>query len=506
MKNIIYIIICLLAVSLSHSLLAQKPAECEPFTVGTIVDTDPEIITAPLPILPTYPNPNPTPPPVDDYREIIWLHGLGGDGSSWADAPDATTSSGTAVAGYPKRKARSYVMDYSTYGGHPILSAIEQINNVVLGDIRPQVEDTKDMNFVIAHSQGGVIARGLDDKYIQQEANPNEDDSRLFNGIVTFGTPHQGAQVLNNKDMFEPFAIRACEGLTVAPITELVESNPILDIFSGTIQEKRLQLCEFFGETLLPLVFNDFDQQITEGYKVGGDFITDLNNAPPSPINKVAFYGIEQDNNDLFWRLFYSLVKTKVNDFPTFGAQNGEQHFVDSINMVRMRYQGLMEFAQSEIDWLDDNLWWLCPVSILDAAIACVNALSAQNDHVERRNAYRIAIDWYNNVNNQYKTIIGARIRHEIVDTYCRCEMQVTYQNPCPEDCGEISVVDYVTYTEKPSDGVVLAESAMNFPGLASPNHARVLQGSNHQQMRNDQNTKIALKALFSGNEGLPYF
>ncbi|MBP7272773.1 MAG: hypothetical protein KA974_02975 [Saprospiraceae bacterium] len=60
---------------------------------------------------------------------------------------------------------------------------------------------------------------------------------------------------------------------------------------------------------------------------------------------------------------------------------------------------------------------------------------------------------------------------------------------------------------EKPSDGVVLAESAMNFPGLASPNHARVLQGSNHQQMRNDQNTKIALLQIFDNmNELTPDF
>ena len=48
----------------------------------------------------------------------------------------------------------------------------------------------------------------------------------------------------------------------------------------------------------------------------------------------------------------------------------------------------------------------------------------------------------------------------------------------------------------KPSDGVVLAESAKSFPG-SKPGGP--LEGSNHFQMRNDSQLKIKLKDLYDG-------
>jgi hypothetical protein len=44
------------------------------------------------------------------------------------------------------------------------------------------------------------------------------------------------------------------------------------------------------------------------------------------------------------------------------------------------------------------------------------------------------------------------------------------------------------------SDGIVLEESASNYPGAE---HSVELFGSNHQQMRNDRNTERALLELF---------
>ena len=52
----------------------------------------------------------------------------------------------------------------------------------------------------------------------------------------------------------------------------------------------------------------------------------------------------------------------------------------------------------------------------------------------------------------------------------------------------------------KPSDGVVLAESAKNFPGAAV---GKALEGSNHFQMRNDSQLKKALNGLYNGDNGI---
>jgi hypothetical protein len=56
----------------------------------------------------------------------------------------------------------------------------------------------------------------------------------------------------------------------------------------------------------------------------------------------------------------------------------------------------------------------------------------------------------------------------------------------------------YFVTVDKPSDGVVLTESAMAFPGA----QAEEMPGSNHQQMRNDSNTKAKMLKLLGGGFG----
>ena len=56
----------------------------------------------------------------------------------------------------------------------------------------------------------------------------------------------------------------------------------------------------------------------------------------------------------------------------------------------------------------------------------------------------------------------------------------------------------------KPNDGVVLQESAQNYPG-ASNGDDNKMTGSNHLQMRNDSNTETKLEELMSGLYN-PYF
>ncbi len=50
----------------------------------------------------------------------------------------------------------------------------------------------------------------------------------------------------------------------------------------------------------------------------------------------------------------------------------------------------------------------------------------------------------------------------------------------------------------KPSDGVVLAESAKTWPGVNAVGEP--MKGSNHFQMRNDSQLKIALLSLYNGD------
>jgi len=59
-------------------------------------------------------------------------------------------------------------------------------------------------------------------------------------------------------------------------------------------------------------------------------------------------------------------------------------------------------------------------------------------------------------------------------------------------------------YLKNQSDGIILAESAMNGPGANYP--VQVMMGSNHFQMRNDSKTKFATEEIFERGIGSLYF
>ena len=59
-------------------------------------------------------------------------------------------------------------------------------------------------------------------------------------------------------------------------------------------------------------------------------------------------------------------------------------------------------------------------------------------------------------------------------------------------------------YLKNQSDGIILAESAMNGPGANYP--VQVMMGSNHFQMRNDSKTRQATVLIFERGIGGTYF
>ncbi|NJO92709.1 MAG: hypothetical protein HC831_29880 [Chloroflexia bacterium] len=81
------------------------------------------------------------------------------------------------------------------------------------------------------------------------------------------------------------------------------------------------------------------------------------------------------------------------------------------------------------------------------------------------------------------------------------------YSGSLTTGCSDTNADPIVSYipiepqVEVDSDGVVVAESARGFPGAQTA----IMDGSNHQQMRNDDNTKKRLTELYNGLYG-PYF
>lgn len=106
--------------------------------------------------------------------------------------------------------------------------------------------------------------------------------------------------------------------------------------------------------------------------------------------------------------------------------------------------------------------------------------------------AYYHAYQWFNNADDVWKYMIG----HSTVGPdpngigYCEGLDSYIRQTECMVN-GGIAWYPNIVKILKPSDGVVLAESAKSFPGLRP---GGPLQGSNHFQMRNDSQLKLRLK------------
>lgn len=156
-------------------------------------------------------------------------------------------------------------------------------------------------------------------------------------------------------------------------------------------------------------------------------------------------------------------------------------------------------------------------------------------------NAYNRGVEFMHNFDDQYRVFIGSKVSQTVqVPVYnpqCQCIVNPSWSNetivinidpnqiPSGYNCetfpnsSEINYYlpahlvaegvtcsnyfDYNTVIEwinKPSDGVVLAESAMNIPQATwAP---QPVHGSTHMAIRNDKNMPIALKKIFDGGVG----
>lgn len=472
----------------------------------------------------------PAPPPKGDPevfdfegdRIIFWVHGLAGSNASWSRAAEATAVSGAPT--HPDYPARKAVNDLPTYTDFSMNNAAFSVNNAMwdskgaymsLGDVLPE------QNIAIGHSQGGLVIRNVDRLFPQNDAGLDFEPYRVapFGGMVTFGTPHQGAQILNNvdfngPDMARQFATKTCNDLGAGPIQEKLNTVDlgILNIFNGIARnalsgaggQLLSQSCNVLGNVVVPIFFDDFTSGITEDYKVGSPALATLN-AYASDIPKVGFYGVETE--PVMWRNSFFIGVQEPNVFTPFEANN-DNALVNMSNAMNQEYLAkFLHWQSAEAFYATRTRLFCNPIPLPGCSIWRARRAEAR----KIRDAYQRGVNWFNTANDEYKKIIGAIAPVATTQHYCECVNFATNevtQTPIndPSDCQVVLNREQACYpvtqttiemVEKPSDGVVLAESAGNFPGAAQNVK---MPGSNHQQMRNDENLKKGLLKLFSGS------
>lgn len=527
-------------------LTAQNTIDCAnnsfrsvPVTTKTGTNT---IFTQPAPV--RVPPTGPLGPNIDK-RFVFWMHGIGGNDGAWQDAFAATEAN--LVSDYPARDCHNRVMDYFNFSS-AISSAGVKIKTDMedLSDGKHQNPSSAYMNFIIAHSQGGLVARSVD-RIFDAEGNSSTNFRRM-GGIVTFGTPHQGAMIINNVlpqngnvNMLDQFTKSACTDLSSGIIAEKTGSSWLISLFlNGSFVERITDtLCNNIGVFIPKYAFKDFNQKITQDYRVGSAYLDSLNK-DTSSIHHLAFYGIEDDET-MAWRTMHYLFN-KPNDEDYFDAIHDSIGVVwanDNRKRYIARYEAWYALAQSYGSYPSSLLFNLTHDPVWQAVI-CQNLGLPQNclNNVTNlwsiSNAWRKGVNWWNTANDQYRAIIGAIEYQTQIGPQCYCQSchEWEYTGECIQwgeeyehdvnDCtneGENGLYGrelrrcsqrngvYLVKNTKPADGIVLAESAGKYPignGQYAP--AEVMPGSNHQQMRNDSNTKKKLRAVFDGNTADPWF
>jgi len=425
-------------------------------------------------------------------RKVFWIHGYQGNDLAWEKPGNYAEET---------YRIKSYYPDYSSTQ-ESLASCSENLRNDIVNDVDGEL-GYKD-HFVIAHSMGGLVVRDMGELY-------NLDGKRLFNGIITIGTPHLGAHaastLTNEPKKLEMAAYEICTKLGAGPAAENVNGREIIGPFATIFGISKIltdEICTSASEMGVPLATSLFETGIEKEINV--------ENAPAIPPmateNRAAFYGTEDDDNETLAVRFMGSMIAPPGDYPLFEAGASDQVGLDTFAKHNLYYYNKYNYYKSN----EIRLWYFSSPAI---------TLGLYLYHRNLKNAWKKGVDWFPTYNPTWKSIIKAS-EFKVGQIGCECEyydydvLSGTQIFPGAEDCSEFednsspihSVICYpligLLEITKPSDGFILKESAI---GGAEVNYPiREMPGSNHFQMRNDDNTKDAIYKIFFEGLGRAFF
>lgn len=453
----------------------------------------------------------------DGTRVVYFIHGLGGSEASWLRAGVACSNRDANTNGFRARNVESSIIDYSNYTetdmNAPLIALINHIRNNTLNS-RPEYNPDRSKNFIIAHSQGGVVARSLlrNDTYLN---NPSA-QTRGYGGLVTVASPLQGARILNNVAQITDMANDGCTNLAKGPTSTFVAQT----IFSILGRDIPSSICNIATSKILPYLFKGALDSITRSYYVGAPWIDSLNYSCNTPqykqIPKVAFYGVEPNEN-IFWRTL-NWFRHSPNG-PSYWEANDDYMFYNlEIHPRILQYNGNYVAYKNSKTNLENNWGWYFSGGIVGVA-TYFTLLQSYNNKID---AWGSGVEWFNRANDRWLATIGGveYVEDQTQSLYLCYNLFNTPRFQYVTNsafCLPPNIILYKQAIYKPiykeSDGVVLAESAYNLPDAThAPIRLRgIMQsggsftGSSHMQIRNDGALKESLNQLFNGEYGM-YF
>lgn len=418
-------------------------------------------------------------------RNVFWLHGYQGNETSFVKPGDDVEA---------RFRVNSRRPDYNASQAS-LASSAENVEIDINDAINGQINTER--NFIIAHSMGGLVARTLGDL-------ENASGKPLYNGLITLGTPHQGAfaanTLVNNQALINSALTKACNALAAGPLDEAINNTGVvgsLGVMFGFTGGILTTACDAGVGIGFPLVDSFASTGVEE------ELTTDAAvNIPPMPTdNKAVFFGVENDDNETLTPRFMGSLLNAPGLSPLYGADELDAMGIAAVAGELDFYVERMNYWQGVHDFICDGaLFGLCWTSAEIIA-----------------ESYRDGVRWFPTLNPVWKELIGATQTELIAEGDCDCYFEGNYGNdyqlicsaPCDEmDCSNLC--DFIdgtftlVVTEYASDGFILAESAMNGPGINYD--VQFMDGSNHMQMKNDSQLELAVESIFEFGLGGEYF
>lgn len=443
-------------------------------------------------------------------KNVYWIHGLNGSVTSWALAALATSSPNYATPEFPNRYINSVRGPSSgqTYGENVGISAASfDMNSVANLYVN---SDSTHKDFIIAHSQGGIVSR---EWLRNMEEFPNSFPD-YAHGLVTFGTPHAGAQILNNTrsdmgNMLPAFFGEACKVMANVEVAPLINNSFLTRLLlSNTIRNSIGAGCNILSENIIPYAMSNYYKPTTKDYFVGASFMTSPKHNHPTglmdytlKVPVVQFYGVEE--SPVIWKFFSSVMEmgeSWIDSSERLFAYDADSLIEIKVNQMRDEFIAKRQITEAHRDGLRKTPCWGfilgglaigAPIVGVAGAAGCYTYVALKNkEYSNSITAYNIATNWINNAPDYYLEIIGAREEVLVPFTLNIFGRDLTLYKT------------EVIY--KDNDGVALAESAgAKIKVQDEPNNFRIkMPKTNHEQMKNSRRTRDALNALYDGKYG----
>jgi len=426
-------------------------------------------------------------------RNVFWVHGYKGNDMSWKAAGDYTEET---------YKLNSRQIDYGDYQ-----SSIEESAADVASDIDDIVNNqiNTDQNIIIAHSLGGLVIREMG---VPENAN----NDPMYNGFITFSSPHQGAYVAkaleNDFEIIKDAVADMCKSLSAGPLAAEVEEFGIIGNM-GIIYDILAPVVDIVCDNVAEPVVNSGVKFISEGIEEDITPEAASSIAPMAAAHNAVFYAREEDNDETLTARFLGGLMDDIPNRPVFTAGDvSDQVGLDFVNEGLTVYNDSYDEANSTFQYYHSKVkkpWkYLYPGGNVVYTVHLVK----RNKAKKIRDAFKEGVDWYDRLNPTWKNIIGAKKYSETVITGCLCLKKwggLKY-SPGEANCDELAdlpdiikcwEIKKTIWIEKDSDGFILNESSSDAPGRTPEYEPQFMDGSNHMQMKNDENMEEAVKKIF---------